>query len=194
MTGSGKTTLARELLAFSPFVLALDYKGLLSWEGYERYTTLKGTVDSRAPKVIYAPNESELRDAVYHDKFFEFCYKRGNTTVYVDEVYGVAKGNLLPPHYHAILTRGREHGISTYSSTQRPMSLPNVILSESEHWYIFRLTMPGDRKKVEESVAVGSESIQSLKKREFYYVAAEDQIPIGPLILDLPKHTIEGAN
>jgi len=188
MTGSGKTTLAMHLLRYSPHVVAIDPKGLLNWQGYQRFTTLAEAVKCEEPKIIYAPKETELRDTSYHEAFFAWIYQRGNCTLYVDEVFGVAFGNRLPPHYHACLTRGRERGIATYSSTQRPVTLPNVILSESEKWFVFRLSMPGDRKKVEETVAISNEAIVNLKKMEFFHVTAEDQTPRGPLKLDLTNH------
>ena len=192
MTGSGKTTLAREMLKQCPHVVAYDAKGLLNWYGYERYTTLRGAVDSQSTHVIYAPNDVELRTRAYVEAFFEYVYQRGHCAAYIDEVYAVAQGNRLPAYYHALLTRGREKGLATYSSTQRPMAIPNVILSESEHWYVFRLSMPGDRKKTEETVTLTSEQIRALRKREFYYIEAQEQEPRGPLILDL-SHDLDGS-
>jgi hypothetical protein len=192
MTGSGKTTLAEQMLKFSRFVAVYDAKGLLRWDGYERYRSLKGVTDSNAEKIIYSPSFIELRDFDFIDAFFAWVYQRGNCTAYIDEVYSVTKGPNLPLHYHACLTRGREKGVELLSATQRPMSIPNVILSESEHYYIFRLSMPNDRKKIEQTVALSEERIQALKKREFFYASAEDIDlgPQGPLILDLPSKSI----
>lgn len=178
-TGSGKTTLAKELLGYFRNVCIIDIKGLLQWEGYFRYTTIDsfiaaGSQKDGPTKLIYAPTAEELRDPEYIDRFFRFMYMRNNTMVYVDEVYAVTDRDTLPPHYHAILTRGRERGIGLLSASQRPIKIPSVIMSEAEHWYIFRLSMIGDRKKIEDSIGLDEESVATIPKRFFRYCRPED--------------------
>jgi adenylate kinase family enzyme len=184
MTGSGKTTLARELLRSRQYVVVYDSKGLLRWSEYKRVTSLFELTQSKSPKLLYAPVHSELIDVEIIDKFFLWIYQRMNTTVYVDEVYSVTNRGEIPTYYHAILTRGRELGISTFSSTQRPKQIPQVILSESECYYVFRLLLPQDRQRVKEILPVTTDDIQQLKKHEFLYGNADGSI-IGPLRLRL---------
>ena len=183
-TGSGKTTLARVLLAQRPYVAIYDAKGMLRWREYERHTKLETLSKSKFPKLIYAPNAEELRDELYIEGFFRWVYKRRHTTLYVDEVYGVTNHEIIPPSYHACLTRGRELGISTFSATQRPKLIPQTVLSESEHYYIFRLLLPQDKKKVREIIGVTESQTDRLSKYEFYYANNEGSIR-GPLKLDL---------
>lgn len=185
MTGSGKTTLARFLLEPFPFVACIDPKGLLTWAGYERQTRLKDVVKSKSPRIIYAPEPEELRNEDMIDAFFSWVYMRRNTFLYVDEVYAVAYRNEIPPNYHSILTRGRERGTGLLSSTQRPMQIPTVIMSEAESWYVFRLSMEGDRKKVEASIGLSSEQIRKLPKRHFVYSRVDEDIQTPPLTLNL---------
>jgi ABC-type oligopeptide transport system ATPase subunit len=190
MTGSGKSTLAKLLLEPYRFVAVIDPKGLLNWEGYERLTTLRQVVKSKAEKIIYAPEASELRSLEMIDAFFAWVYHRQNTFLYVDEVYAVSYRNEIPPHYHSILTRGRERGNGLLSATQRPMLIPTVIMSESENWYIFRLNMEGDRRKIEQSIGLSQEQISTLPKRLFYFVRADEDLQTPPLTLSLRKKQI----
>lgn len=185
MTGSGKSTLAKLLLDPYRFVAVIDPKGLLNWQGYERVTTLREVLKSRANKIIYAPEANELRNADMIDAFFAWVYHRKNTFLYVDEVYAVSYRNEIPPHYHSILTRGRERGNGLLSATQRPMLIPTVIMSESENWYVFRLNMEGDRKKIEQSIGLDQDRISALPKRLFYFVKADEDYQTPPLTLSL---------
>lgn len=185
MTGSGKSTLAKLLLDPYRWVAAIDPKGLLQWSDFERVTTLKDFCKSKAEKIIYAPEAHELRDEACIDGFFEIVYRRKNTYTYVDEVYAVSYRNDIPPHYHSILTRGRERGIGLLSATQRPMLIPTVIMSESENWYIFRLNMEGDRRKVEQSIGLAQEEIGRLPKRYFYFVKADEDLSTPAITLSL---------
>jgi hypothetical protein len=190
MTGSGKTTLARLLVSPFQYVAVIDPKGLLNWQGYERCTKLREVIKSRADKIIYAPEAMELRSEEYIDAFFAWVYHRKNTFLYVDEVYAVSYRNEIPPHYHAILTRGRERGNGLLSATQRPMLIPTVIMSESENWYVFRLNMEGDRKKIEQSIGLTQEQISRLPKRLFYFVKADEDLVTPPLTLSLHNRKV----
>lgn len=188
MTGCGKTTLAEFLL--SPFqnVAAMDPKGMLRWRGFVRYTRLQDVIKSESTRTIYAANAEELRDPEYHEAFFRWAYDRTNTFVYVDEAYAVTAPSYIPPSLHAILTRGRERGTGILNSTQRPMQIPNVIMSEAENWYVFRLSMPADRKKVcEICPGLNPDEILMLPKREFVYCRADEDYRTRPITLELPK-------
>lgn len=186
-TGSGKTRAAEELLKWRKHVVVYDTKGLLRWEGFHRVTTLAELVENqKMPKLIYAPIAAELGNDDAIEAFFRFCYLRGNCTVYVDEVYGVAMGASLPDSYHALLTRGRELGLSTWSSTQRPKDVPQAIFSESEHFYVFRLQLPQDRRRIREVVSLSEEALQGLAKHRFYY-ARPDIEPVGSYKLKLQE-------
>jgi ABC-type dipeptide/oligopeptide/nickel transport system ATPase component len=193
MTGSGKTVLAKQLLQCArSHVVVYDAKGLIHWPGYARYTSLrelttlnKRDVENR-PRIIYAPNHFELDNPEVIDAFFSWIYNRKNTTLYVDEVYSVVRGESIPHYYNAVLTRGRELGISTISSTQRPKKIPQVVLSESENYYVFRLQLPQDRQRVREIVALSNERMLALNKHEFFFGSADGDI-IGPMKLTLNK-------
>lgn len=186
-TGSGKTTLAEMLCRVRPYVVVFDPKGRISWPGYERHTTLRSLANTRASRLIYAPVYEELYDesGAAQDKAFEFIFRRQNTTLYVDEIYAYAKGDVFPFHYGACVTRGREIGVEVYTSTQRPAYVPGIMFSEAEHLYVFKLRKVRDRQRIEAESGIDGDAIFALPKWDFYY-ARQDSEPEGPLTLALP--------
>lgn len=205
MTGCGKTTLARELLRGRKHVVVYDWKGNIHWPGYRRYTTLKECVRAgnagKITKIIYAPNKAELRDPEMHEAFFRWVYERGNCTLYIDEVSSVTTNNDIPDGYKDCLVRGREQGVETVSSSQRPTGIPQWILSEAERFYVFRLQMAQDREKIAETISLvndekmtpmarrreGDARLKKLPKRYFYFYVLGDDAPAGPLKVTLPE-------
>lgn len=192
-TGSGKTTLAEYLCNQRPYVVVLDPKGLITWDRYAIHTTLASVVKAGAdiakhPRLVYKPTYDELQDEDVMDQFFEWIYKRRNTTLYVDEIYAVAQGDNYPWHFGACFTRGRELGVSVYVATQRPSRVPQVMLSESEHVYCFKLKLPQDQERMADITGLEEEAIARLPKHHFYY-APQDGEPQGPLTLRLPGST-----
>lgn len=183
-TGSGKTTLARQFLATRKYSVVVDYKGKINWPEYRVYTSLKEITRSKHPKLLYRPTFADSVDSDNSNRLWEWLYRRGHCTIYVDETASIASVNRYPYYYGAVLMRGRELGLELWSATQRPIDIPSVVLSESEHVYVFRLRLPQDRKRVESLAGVSSESIAALQHRTFIY-APQDGDPIGPLRVNL---------
>lgn len=183
MTGSGKTVLARELLETRKDNLRLVYdaKDELNWNGYKRFTKLSKLIRANPLSAIYAPNIYELDDPKFHEAFFKFAFlrqrknfKKGiklRTTVYTDEVYAVVDNQELPFYYKACLTRGRTLGVETWSATQRPKLIPQFLMSEAEHKYIFYHQMPQDKKKLQDAFGISEDMLESLSmaNHEFVY-------------------------
>lgn len=184
MTGSGKTTLAEYMLATRDYVVALDVKGLLNWPGYRVVTRFADAMRAEEPRIIYRPVYAELQSWDALDKFFEWIYQRHNTTLYVDEVYGVTQGPRFPYHLGACLTRGRERRVEVWAATQRPAFVPAIFFSEAEHMYCFRLQMPQDREKMYDVAGLDPDVLAELPKHHFLYARPDDDT-IGPLKLNL---------
>lgn len=187
-TGSGKTFALRQLLRAHPYAVVLDIKGMIDWPEYQSHTELKKLTaagEAGVPRLRYAPAWEELKNPATIEAFFEWCYRRGNCAVAVDEVFSVTRDQRIPEYYAAILTRGRELGITLFSATQRPARIPQVILSESECWYVFYLRLPQDRLRIEEVSGIPRDAVAALPKERFYQVNSDMREIRGPLRMSL---------
>lgn len=183
-TGSGKTTLLKSLAASRPWVLLYDPKG--EWEGEEWLTIREARrlPTKPYPRIRYYPDPEELRDREAIDRFFWWAYYARNLIVVVDEAYmATMAGAYMPPGYHACIAQGRARGIGVWTATQRPYKIPQIILSEAEHMFIFRLNAPQDRNAIWQWTGLSPQAIAKLPKRVWYYVY--QGTPSGPYILDI---------
>lgn len=178
-TGSGKTVLAKSYLSRYDQVIVLDCKGTFKFEpfltldkDYVRYETIKDfNKKQKFDKIVYRPNIYE-NNVDFYDKFFEYCYNRRNTIVLIDEAMSVCTSYKIPFYYKACLTRGRELGVSCWNCTQRPSGVNQLIMTESMHWFIFRLNAATDRKKLVE--CSGNDLLNSnIKGHDFIYYNAD---------------------
>lgn len=153
-TGSGKTSLAKALLYGSPNVAVLDPKRTFtlpeSWK-HSIYTSLgKLAAHKDESTIIYRPSIEEMESKDPCEGFFKWAFERGNTLVYVDEVQRVVNGSRIGRSYATVLQLGREKNVACWSATQRPAAIPLVIMTESEHYFVFRLRNVEDRKRLYE--------------------------------------------
>jgi hypothetical protein len=207
-TGCGKTWLAKALVndPAKPFSVVYDTKGLISspalqkvedrWIGHKVYDDFDMLIESqkknltKEPRVIYRPPIEEERDAVAQDIFFHWVYERWHTRLYVDEAYSILGGVNPSQYLQACLSRGRERGISTIISTQRPARIPVITMSESEHIFVFRLNAKNDRERAGELIDVDPRSFhpENLKDYQFYYFNVRAGRSSGKLTLNIEAH------
>lgn len=211
-TGTGKTLLARFLVddPAQPFSVVYDTKGLISspalqkpqdrWIGHKVYTDFDLLIEDQKrglekgvmadPRVIYRPPVKEERDKAAQDDFFWWVYDRWHTRLYVDEAYSILGGTNPSDALQACLSRGRERGISTVISTQRPARIPVITMSESEHIYVFRLNAKRDRETAGELIDVDPRAFHpsELKDHQFYYFNGRVGQPSGIITLDISAH------
>lgn len=151
-TGTGKTTLAKGLMYGRKRIAVLDPKRTFwlpdSWSPTTYTTVAEFSRHEYQGPAIYRPTVQEI-DALCED-FFAICFEEGNLTVYVDEAASVTKTTKAAHSYERCLREGRERNVGTWSATQRPVFLPRVIFTESEHMFIFRLRHPDDRERMED--------------------------------------------
>ena len=175
-TGCGKTTLAEKICGQFEHVCVLDSKGDLEWKGYKVCTDL-AEVFSASGRIVWRPNPHEQNESSY-DKYFKWIYDRKNTVCYVDEVYAICKNSQdMPFWFKGILTRGRSRGIASFNSTQAPVFVPHWILSQAEHYFVFRMKLEGDREKVEKITGIPRRDLNALENHEFYYANDSEYFP-----------------
>lgn len=182
-TGSGKTYLAKKFLSLYPNVVVLDTKGTLNWdevlpEEKTIVTSLAKISEAKTNKIIYKPRWQEMTFEVYN-RFFKWIYERKNTIVWIDEVMAICPNPFkIPDYYKAILTRGRELNIAAWSLTQRPSGIPQVVISEAVHLFIFDLNLEQDRAKLVEITGY-NEFLQRPGKYHFWYADIRKEQPPG---------------
>lgn len=155
-TGSGKSYMARALVAGIQRLIVLDPKGTLGAEfaadwNLEDWSNRGAQLLAKGKPVrLRVPPPGPDADPVeYWRPYLLAAYEARNVTVYIDEMYGVVPaGRQMPPELQALYTRGRELGIGVYAATQRPSWIPLFAISESEWLFTFRLMLEDDKKRM----------------------------------------------
>jgi DNA helicase HerA-like ATPase len=176
-TGSGKTVLGRKLLEsfLDSYIVIIDPKGSFKWpHDAVLVENLEELSANRMEKTILIRPTLGLNKFVFYNKVLEWIWRRGNTVVFVDELYLMKKegsANTYPPALMDIITTGREKGITFIGCSQRPAQLPMVCISEAENYYCFRLRLPQDLKRMSE---VAHENMKIPQNgHNFWYVSEE---------------------
>lgn len=176
-TRSGKTFLAQHLLRKVKRLMVFDSKGTLvneknesnHWQLDEYTGQAKKDFTSGDParvRVVIDPRREPME--VWAEAMND-VYNAGNCILYIDELYSIVDpGSRPPPIMTALWTRGAEFGISVWGTTQRPVWVPLFALSEAEHFFIFRLSLFEDRKRV--AAFTSMEVLNEIRdKHGFYY-------------------------
>lgn len=185
MTGSGKTFLAKAYLKGYKNIVIHDPKGTFNFQPFlteeqeskmveYAYSLdeldgalLRGSKHPTGIKIIYRPSMDEFERESW-EVFFEWCFHKGNMIVVVDECADITTSTYIPKYYKAILTKGRELGISVWSLSQRPAGISQWIFSQTTHTFIFKLPKESDRKRLYENIGY-KEVLTAPRKFEFYY-------------------------
>lgn len=151
-TGSGKTTLARELvLPRRDFVCVFATKkrddslyGPLLAAGFE-LTDKFDPYDPDKPKIIFRPTisgvgkQGQAGQAEAFATALEEVFEAGNWCLYFDEVAYLTKNLRLSTELETLWMQGRSLGISMVAATQRPVEVP-LIAYEANHLFLWRAT------------------------------------------------------
>lgn len=154
-TGTGKTTLERELLRPLPEVIVIDskctYGGKAGEPGYELVHNPRQLKRLRASvtHIQYRPDENHQSVADY-DAVYQWIYRRGEIMVGTDEAFLVHHGSYAPDWLRACVTCGRELGIGMITCTQRPRGIDLRLMTEAEIFVAFDLRHRDDRKRMAE--------------------------------------------
>lgn len=189
-TGSGKTYLAHYATRSINRLVVLDGKGSLSGWGLEPWNSDAERRLLSGEKVrarVLAPLGIDM--TTFWNSVLITCYRAGNVTIYIDELYAVIQPQKPPSsEFFAVYTRGREFGIGVWATTQRPVWVPLVALSEAEHYFMFRLSLAEDRQRLASFMT--EEVMSTIKDRYgFYYMYMNWDRPIytEQLVIEEPK-------
>lgn len=185
-TGSGKTTLARELiLPRRDFVSVFGTKkkdaslyGPLTAAGYV-LTDDWDPYDEEIPKVIFRPTISgvgkggKAGQSNAFEEAMDEVFEAGNWCCYFDEVAYLSKNLKLATPLETLWMQGRSLGISMVAATQRPVEIP-LIAYEANHLFLWKFT---DKRNVDtiseftgSNINVARQVIPRLPRYEALYI------------------------
>lgn len=189
-TGSGKTFLCEVYLAGFDNVVKLDTKNEYAdkkknrenvWHGLEEGKDFKVFHDfsemqnETKGKMIYVmPIEEQTPENF--DLFFKWCYTRGNTIVWIDELMSVSTARTYPKYLRIILSAGRSRNVAAWCCTQRPVDVPQIVTANAIHLFVFDLNLDVDRKKMRD--VTGYEEFMKMPGRyNFWYFKMTEYYP-----------------
>lgn len=156
-TKSGKTTLARELLALRRTVVAIATKpkdeilGQFG-SGFRAVRELPLPDWRLHPRVIFWPpservehipaQRTAIRDVMAN------VYTQGGDCLYIDETYQLSHEYRLEPLLNLLWRAGRSQRVTVVCSAQRPAHIPLVAYSQATHLFFFRTIDPVDMQRV----------------------------------------------
>lgn len=166
-TGSGKTTVAQYLLTPVKRMIVIDSQDSLGDEwnltDYNRASDLKKIDKKENYRIRLVSNMTDIIEVL------NVGYNAGDCIIYIDEVTAfINPRSNPPPIIEDIWKRGRKRNVGGWANTQRPSSIPLLFLSEAEHFFIFKLNLENDRKRMSE-VTTKEVLIPPIDKYGFYY-------------------------
>lgn len=171
-TGSGKSNLARFFIKLFVNAVILDAKDEISLPGFTRINNIRGLINSKEKRIVFSPTAKELGVLLDNkfEPFYQFIFLRSNTAVLIDENNFVNTTASNPQYWQlACYTRGRSKNLTMITCTQRPFNLPQVIMTESAHFWAGRLISPSDRERVSGFSGLSVARIEGLLDYQFLH-------------------------
>jgi hypothetical protein len=112
-------------------------------------------------------------------------------TLIIDEVMEISSVNKIEEYHKKILTQGRGKGIGIINISQRPSDIHNTILSESEFFFVFKLTLDPDIAKVEKIIGSAAAEVGYLPYYVFLYADETETRKLYYTDLRLYKPSLE---
>lgn len=182
MTGTGKTTRAKMLLAACSRVIVLDPKHEFSAPGAKRVRKYER---GESYQIFRAGDDLEAYDAYLNDAWRD----PRPVTIYVDEIGDVMQSSRnLIRGLSRFVREGRSRHQRVIMSSQVPNDIPTMVFSQSRHIYCYYLNWRVHREKVESITGDGmADAIGALRGYDYYYFSVmERQVRFRSAALDTP--------
>lgn len=184
-TGSGKTFFNEYLTGDIARLIALDPKpSLKKWEDLETVTS----VDSASIRALMRGENRRVR-VPGNGRFeawipwLDLIWRMGNVTCYADEINLIVPPKRTIFEWNRLYQQGRERGIGMWASTQRPVDVPKVSITEADWVFMFMLKNRADRKRVADDSGFDELNVPIRDAHGFYTVNARWERPIYQPIL-----------
>ena len=172
-TGTGKTTLAVQLLHRRNYVAAIGTKPtddtlryLMSSEGYREVTELPS--EGKPPRVIVWPRTrtvdraAKRKQADVIRRTLDQAYGAGSWCLFVDELSYVARTLNLRDELTDLWQQGRAVGLSLIGCTQRPRWVPLDAYSGASHLFLWRTNDRQDIARLAGLNGADSSAVQAI--------------------------------
>jgi hypothetical protein len=138
--------------------------------------------------IVYRPDQDQIK----RDFNFvaEALFRIGHFMFFVDELHDFLTATMVPTAMSKIFRIGRHKGIGFCGITQRPAHVHNTFKSQVEKAFVFKLSLPPDRKYIEDWLGDQSEVVKDLPKFHFLFWDGEEIYKMRP-IRDQDKELIE---
>lgn len=206
-TGSGKTTLALQLLGeassdklpgiimvmkprdstATKFTKELGYKRVRTWPPpLSVWEPKKPPGWTLWPKFTYDPDIDDENLYVQFRRCMRDSYKKGNRILFGDEVYSLSKELGLDKELVTIWSKGRSMGTGLWAASQKPTHIPLWAYSQAHHLFLHNDPDERARKRFDEIGGVDprlvKETIARLEKHEWLYIRRD-----GPVMAIINK-------
>lgn len=180
MTGSGKSVLMKQLLIPQLQNLVLyDYKHEIELpEAVYFHDVQDFKRQPNEPCIIYRSSSGGDKE---FDALCRQVFYRGSNTLVLDEIASHMTPMKILPWHDTIMRLGRSKNVGCINCTQRPRITHNNVISQCEHFFIFKLLQDSDKKKMAEFC--GAEVLRPIDKYWFWYynIAMDRPVLCPPL-------------
>lgn len=180
-TGSGKTTLMRQIIGLRSYVVIFAAKGRddtmdkFLADGYVKLERWNPDIDDYIvlwPKIRGAAHRHYQREVF--EEAIDSIYRSGGWCVVFDEVSYLADTLRMTDHLKFLLQQGRSSGISVIGMTQRPAFIPLAFYDQATHLFLWRDNDHRNLTRVGELAGLAAKAVQQevaeLKRREVLYL------------------------
>jgi hypothetical protein len=170
-TGTGKTTLALQILPIRDYVIAIATKQRdpvlykLASQGYMQVEELETPAEIHPRIVLAAPlprgadSISDQREIV-KDALLS-VYRQGGWCVYLDELRYITEYLKLGRDVELLWQQGRSAGISVVGGAQRPAFIPLAAYDSATHLFFWR---DNDKRNLDRIGGIGSHDSQAIAR------------------------------
>lgn len=152
-------------------------------------------VSKMAPKdwpdyFLVRPESHEIIDVDGLDKYLQLIYKKfGAVFVYIDEVASFHNNGRPVSGLLELLCRGRSRGKTVLMGTQRPAWISLSCFTESDKFYVHKITTLNDRKRIDNGIPEFSK-LKKLPPFHFYFYDVAADNPVS-MVKPVPETKID---
>jgi len=192
-TESGKTSLILALLADRKYVTAFGTKPrdlvldqFARKHNYEFMTEWKNLDATKVPRRMLWPDARDLYSVKNQRRqftlAFERIYREGNWTLYLDELWFIAKMLKLEYEVKMYLLQARANGISLVVATQRPAWVPLEVYDNSTWVFFWRDNDETNLKRISGISWLSKNLVQMIVARLERYEALAINVRTGKMV------------